>query len=265
LIKKNCGIIFTKRVYIASQDGDAYQTFIKCGTNDPIFTIAAGLNATIEKLTLSNAIGPGIILLQKATLTLIKSHITDCEGDQGGAISMFEDSFLQVEACIFSQNSARNGAVVYARKRSRLVNKGNTELHGNIAKESGGAFYLDQVDIHWPQGLVNNNKAGKNGGAFYIETSIVNLYELMIAENKATELGGAFFISGQTVANFEDVNIGENVAEMQGGAIYCQGGSTILLNECSVYSNKVDNVFCFEKKCRIKDTKHSPCTCDKCE
>ncbi len=187
-------------------------------------------------------------------------YITDCVFDSnepGGAIkvghyrpSPFNISLLEIENCLFSNNTARYGGAVQVTNNVHFFVL-NSIFLGNSAKFSGGAFAIDpSVKQYLPSrnSLMRNctfynNSAQVGGGATFITSPNINNGErpMLTVQNStfgwnAARKGGALSLIIHKIVTLKRTRFIGNKAGYAGGAIHCQ--NTILsINRCSFYRN----------------------------
>ncbi len=188
-----------------SNPDPADNTIIDGNNLDRLFHVHQGSRLTLETLILQNG------------------RVTS---DNGGAI--LNMGSLTVRNSILRSNTALNefgggGAIYHANPNSTLVLE-NVILDDNNTDNNGGAVYLfgnARIDAS----RFANNVAGFSGGALYIDTVQVRITNSLIDNNVAIEpgtggLGGGIYNLGRLT--IENSTLSNNEAAF-GGAIYNEG------------------------------------------
>lgn len=126
----------------------------------------------------------------------------------------------------------------------RIVNCVITE---NYALNNGaGICAVDGAAPLFVNCLISNNEANVNGGAVFVDCNADNgyhtrFYNCRITGNKAQSNGGvAWFATDQKqtgTLRFVNCLIDHNFTLLEGGNIVMNGGSTLLMSQCTVVSN----------------------------
>lgn len=197
-------------------------------------TIPDNQTITIESLTIkdgevkSNYRGAGIGHW-KSTVTLhLKKVIFDRNGwggptdHYGGGLGMYNSAIAIVEDCIFSNNTAADGAAIeIGAAGSPQLTVINSEFYGNTTEVSGGGSGY--------------------GGALYLCNGTVTLECLDIHNNTALIEGGGVFLGGALAGSkIENCLFYNNKALGAGGGICDDSSSTSLIYNCTIVSNEAN-------------------------
>ena len=181
-------------------------------------------------------------------------------GPQGRPNSEVVTGFaMTIHDCVFTNNYARDGGVVYSYDRAKPVfidcvfagnraeNGGavldrvgvdsvftNCEFTGNSAQWRGGAVYFDYGSRPQLTGCVfRNNSTGGLGGAVFsvtrasqLENTIVTLTGCRFENNSARGYGGAANFHDSSVAFVRNGAFAGNHAGLKGNAVAVTGNST---------------------------------------
>ncbi len=154
-----------------------------------------------------------------------------------GAAIYFNSGILDVQDCLFVDNSAAAGAAIYAYggkiSVANSVFNGNT-ANGDYAYDGGAIFadYASSLTVSYSQ--FDGNKASKSGaairafGELFVENSA-------FTNNVATNVGGAIWTAQPST--FVNCLIADNQAGSYGGGIYAVSGFEAY--NCTVVKNSV--------------------------
>ena len=213
----------------------------------------------------------GGIFLNNANLTINGGTIlSNTASTNGGGVYIYSDndtlSNLEIKNGTIAGNEANNGGGLYL--ESSIFKFSGGTLYENVAKQNGGAFYInDNSEVYLHNGEIYDNQA-VNGGAIYQTQNqgktITNLSgACQIRNNKAVDgNGGGFYIAGGSTVDVEAGKIIKNKATISaenlyptvgtiakqstigvGGGIYLQKGTFSMAkskNSAGVYGNTAD-------------------------
>lgn len=171
-------IALAKNVII-SGPGVGIETISGGGTAQ-IFTVAGGVTATIQNLTLTNGASAtnGGAISNAGSLTLNSVDVNSSQAATGGGGVSSIGSALRITNSTFSLNNAVNGGALYVSGGATSVT--GTTFTSNGAQNNGGA--IDDVNV---------------GDTFDSDTFATN-----IAGNSTNVgLGGGMFLAGGTISN----------------------------------------------------------------
>ncbi len=218
-----------------------------------IFTITAGVNVTLQYLTLINgntANGGAITnygtltinnctftnntanenmggaINNDGTLTINNSTFTDnnANNDWGGAI--YNTGTLTDTSNTFNDNSAYNGGAIY-NDNNGILTETNSTFTNNTANYIGGALDNHGTITIENCTFTNNTATNDNGGAIYNEFDSPNtdtINNTTFTENNA-QAGGA--ITNDSTLNINNNTFNSNTSQGSGGAIYNTGNLSL--------------------------------------
>ena len=143
----------------------------------------------------------GVIYSEKANwLTLINVQMNlNVAGEGGGVIFASFQCELSItgDECIFTENRARCGGVIYARDSKIDINSQSLLMANNTANEAGGVAQLLKTNATF----LNSNhillgNLACSGGVVYASESYINIHcqRMLMAENNAEMTGGALHL-----------------------------------------------------------------------
>ncbi len=142
--------------------------------------------------------------------------------NEGGAISMAESGYIELDGNEFWGNSAyAEGGAVFA-EYCEYLEFDDSYFEGNESSEDGGAMAVGDSDIEIDDTEFYQNNA-YYGGAVSIWSAEMDIYYSEFHENEAVDDGGAIsvFAWGDDDSIYiEDTYIEDNVAGENGGGIY---------------------------------------------
>ena len=201
------------------------------------------------------------------------AHLTCINGSSrsyytGAVVIMRSSSTLVCKRCLFHQNIAEIGGVVYARLNSNLtfidcnfvsnhackfggvfyienfctVRIENSSFHSNSASSMAGVLAVaNSTNIEILYSIFTNNIAGWNGGMLHTNNSRITISESMFSNCTAYN-GGVLASFGSTILIQESV-FHHNKADAHGGVIYAikqnQGGY-IRITESNFVNNSAE-------------------------
>ena len=135
--------------------------------------------------------------------------------NEGGAITIFRGELIINGTCNFHNNTAENGAAMYAVNSNIVVNKTVTIIN-NTARYNGGGLYLYQSRMQCKFNcsiIIKSNHAIHSGGGIYAVSSIIDvanyisrglddhlLPSLLLYENMA-QAGGGLYLEANAKLN----------------------------------------------------------------
>jgi len=235
-----------------------------------IMDIKSDANVTLRNLTLRNAntslatngsLNGGALQIDGGSLTL-DAVTFDGNSTQtlGGAVYIREDTVVNIDDCIFSDNSGGSGAAIHASSGVAIRNsvfEGNSAgnrgivylagttsdsvLEGvtfnqNLATGAAGAilFLGRKLKI---DGMVatDNESSGNNGGVLFVSGTShdkqVEIVNALFDGNKAADGGAIYFSSAGDLLDIQHSSFVSNVATDDGGALYLAGGLLDVTND----------------------------------
>jgi hypothetical protein len=241
-----------------------------------VFSIAEGVDADIEEVTIADGAGSigagiwnagnlkltsstitgnvspgnggGIANRLAATLTIDGCTFLGNTGRSGGAIDNYGDPYdPQVTATVhisdssFSQNHAGTGGVIWSNGPVKI--SGST-LSGNSANSWGGAIFMwsPSTVVEIKDSTLSGNFAGREGGAIDNNFGTLNITNTTISGNSTNRIGGAIYNWGGSL-KITNGTLTANRADADGngsgdgGALYDDGGATYVLHNTIVAGN----------------------------
>ncbi len=137
--------------------------------------------------------------------TLVYGEISNCEGNNGGAIKCISGSTIVYNgAKIHGCKSGTEGGALYGKDFSNIIMYAGS-IYSNQAAEEGGGIFSTEGNVIIEGGSINNNTAGKTGGGVFVG----NEGSLTFGKDG----------SGPTVSG--------NTAKNSGGGVRCNGGTDV--------------------------------------
>ena len=247
-------IVLDSNIVLEGREEKKYLEGIKLDVDDLIidgngYTIDAqgktrifysmGKNITIKNIKLKNGFavdGGAIFCLESSSLEINNCiFIENTVQDDGGAIANLGK--INIENVSFTKNIAKENAGAIANLGK--INIENVSFTKNIAKENAGAVGNDGY-ITISNSFFSENTAKENGGiiANYGDAGIVCC---KFQENTAKEDGGAIINIGKLSVTKTLFN--KNTAK-GGGAINNLSGSFLKVDDCDFKSNTASNAAC---------------------
>ena len=218
----------------------AASTIIDAHQIDRVVQVQAGRTATISGVTLKNGYksgngylvdsGGGITV--HGSLTLDDSAIIDSQGEDGGALFLYNAS-LAMNRCDLHGNSAEGrGGAIHSFQSDWTIDQ--STIHGNSAPDGGGV-HVNAGTVTISRSTIDSNSA-RDGGGIYISVGTLNLVNSTVLGNDANDDGGGLWVSGTAVvysstifSNQADADIDKNGGT--GGGIYVDAsGSGHVIN-----------------------------------
>ena len=200
--------------------------------------------------------GGAITIYQSGNLTFARDAIfTINKADaDGGALSMVGGIANFNQIATFSNNEAGMGGALDVHGAAALTITGAATFNNNKAVESmGGAVVATNSILDFKNTLtVRNNNANDSGGAFYlqgVEMTIGGAAEFTgnqaeLDPDKPDDGGGAIFAYDRTTIHFKStatfggttLALG-NTSKSAGGAIYVTGDAALIFDEAAVFQH----------------------------
>jgi len=145
-------------------------------------------------------------------------------GGVGGALLVYDDSWIDIVDVAFIENSATSGgAIGMLGQRSDLHLVGSS-LNDNAASEDGGAIYCASSQIDLSDSDFSGNTAVRGGAfAFRDEAENVDMNNVSVDGNSAED-GGAFYCDAEVNLIVWDSLYTDNTASNQGGVAWLSRG-----------------------------------------
>lgn len=162
---------------------------------------------------------------------------SEAVGAHGGGAAFVGNGNTRLQACIFINNRALDGAAIYANGGALRVLA--STFQANIASGSGGAIAADNVNLEVTAGHFFNNQANANGGAISsVGTNLkrVRVEASELRTNIAGGNGGAISVDGEPLELSNDV-IGSNTAGGNGGGLYLNNPGVSDVSSVTIANN----------------------------
>lgn len=177
---------------------------------------------------------------QDKTILLIGNMFDgNIASENGGAVKFVSNlSTLILSWNTFHNNTAVNGGGLYAEGKL-IFKETNLFSYNEAAIGSGGAAYLDTIQIDSTDSIsvkLISNIAKSSGGGFYISETSENTLVHITADNcSAHEFGGGLF--SQSQISLIECILSENVANKAGSGCYFLSSAALILNKCEILGN----------------------------
>ena len=163
--------------------------------------------------------------------------------NKGGAFYAEHVTALNIQNCIFSNNSGQEGGALYI-NHVHLFNMTNCTIKYNKAHGDAGALsiytniYRDNVTVSFCTFV--GNQAGKNCGVFAGELSYFYISNSNFTTNMANGSGGALIIYSTTLCIYNSIFL-KNQASIEGGAIITNTTFITVPQKLIVVNTTLDN------------------------
>ena len=202
--------------------GSRFTTIQYCTFEDNIKSINPGgrfwtfLNCTFK----NNKVNDNLIRVGYDNIFITNCLFENNSITSGNGGVMFPDNSWEITGCIFINNTAENGGVIYTDRF--LVKISDCEFYNNSASENGGAIcFADAADPTISNCIFSGNNASY-GGAIYSSGGNVIISNSIFDGNNAYVDGGAIYSAGRDVSVINS-NFTNNNASSSGGAVYSTG------------------------------------------
>ncbi len=230
----NAAIDFNNSTFVIKSASGAEACTIDCESIGPAFYFRndEGTNCVIDGLTIINGNTGGIYCV--GTSPVIKDCIiSNCSGENGGAVSMSFGSNARLYNNIFIDNrSSQLGGGIYCGNGSQPIIKGNIIQRNESRIDGGGVYILDANPII-DGNIIKENEA-INGAGFYIKNSSPRIENNMIHDNIATGIGDRDGGGGLYLFNSNALLVNNTITQNEGGfggGLYCiEHSHPVLLN-----------------------------------
>ncbi|MFN8591169.1 MAG: hypothetical protein U0031_06855 [Thermomicrobiales bacterium] len=233
-------------------------------------TIAEGVTATISGVTISGGTGTlvpaeGFIegggILNRGTLAVLDSVITDNEAERGGGILNLDERDLILDNTVVKNNkvatdkpagtfgggilnlfgghlTVQNGSAIENNKGGNsagIHNNGtlvmsDSTVENNDAEFDGAGIINDEGEATLNNSIVRGNttKQGRGGGILNLGFTLIIENGSQITDNTAATSGGGIFNQGIGILQVTDSAITENTASEDGGGLFNISGNVTL-------------------------------------
>jgi len=150
----------------------------------------------------------------------------------GGGIYLDNHAEMWMTGCSVNSNSASDGGGIYNSRAGAYVSIAVSEISANMASDSGGGLYTDDVVLVEGSSIFDNT-AGADGGGIQVGSSgVLTLTNVTVSGNSANGNGGGIALLGDVYLN--SVTIANNTADADanddggGGGVYESGSVTVV-------------------------------------
>ncbi len=145
----------------------------------------------------------------------------------GGAARLWHSSQLTLDNCLIENNTAREGAGIYATYGTLTVS--NTTILNNISAANdtiskGGGLLIENMSLYMNGCTIKDNSNRYGGGIYAEDCDIVEMTDCDVVSNQATGIGGGVNMNFCDEVAFSACDFVSNSAETGGGArlFYCE-------------------------------------------
>lgn len=118
-----------------------------------------------------------------------------------------------------------------------IVSNGNASGYGNVFYDSGGAFFIRNInEIYIQNNRIEHNVSNMKGGAIFVDNSSATIKHNLFYYNSSTTYAGAIWIQNSNNVSISYNRFVTNSASERGGALYFDS-STFL----QFYNNLIAN------------------------
>jgi uncharacterized repeat protein (TIGR01451 family) len=209
-----------------------------------IFSVSAGVEATLAGLTLYNGFGAddgygyaarfGGAIRNAGVLTVTHSVVYSSSAPSGGGLSNDGGVLHVVESTIYSSSSDSGGAI-FQLTGALLIE--NSTLAGNTASYGGGAMYVVGGAATMTSSTVSGNTASQRGGGVYHGGGVLVVAGSTFSGNQAQVYGGG--IASGAILTVTNSTFAANRAFFGGGIGGMYGGSLTAVTNGTFSDNRL--------------------------
>jgi uncharacterized repeat protein (TIGR01451 family) len=209
-----------------------------------IFSVSAGVEATLAGLTLYNGFGAddgygyaarfGGAIRNAGVLTVTHSVVYSSSAPSGGGLSNDGGVLHVVESTIYSSSSDSGGAI-FQLTGALLIE--NSTLAGNTASYGGGAMYVVGGAATMTASTVSGNTASQRGGGVYHGGGVLVVAGSTFSGNQAQVYGGG--IASGAILTVTNSTFAANRAFFGGGIGGMYGGSLTAVTNGTFSDNRL--------------------------
>lgn len=297
--KANGGGVYVKGGTFTMYGGSVRKNKAPNGSGGAISVENGKIYAYGGEMTGNRAINGGAIHLKGSTegeIRSIKANGNTAK-NMGGAMYTEANRIMRIYSAEFGHNNATNGGAIYVNgdvktEADAAVDKidfniYDSDIHNNIAGNSGGAIYANgggktyrSTNI-WDTKIYDNSAEADGGGIIAVSDAYFCLYGVSITDNTCKDEGGGIAMSGgthltivkydkqtyikgnraktgggiyTTASNFAIYGVSEiegNTAESRGGGVYVQSNDNwLIFNNTTITNNTapIGGGICLDKK-----------------
>lgn len=197
----------------------------------------------------------GFKIKPNSNLTIEKVRMQNANYSQGGAILAEVNSTININDCIFNNNNANNGAVLFTSGTGIKSNitythfENNTDVRYGLLHIGGSNSIFNINNCYFSNNIITGNTFGSYSGGAAIYSSnygTINIYKCVFHNHKSN-WGNAILNGNHATLNVSYSNFTTNIANQntgssdktKGGAIAIGSGYAEIKN-CYFYNNKAD-------------------------
>ncbi len=247
--------------YAVSQASTGYINIIHLSAGNHLLPTAVTISKTIiiigDSKTTTNItcnLNQAFRVSNYNNLTIEKVRLQNAYHNQGGAITTGTNTTLIINDCTFNNNSANNGAVLFASGTGTKSNITNSLFENNTANKYGvlqvggqNSVYNIQNCIFKENALNTDDFSGSGGAAIYTSNYAIANVNYCVFTNNIANWGNAILLGNHGTLNVTYSNFTFNIAnsntgstnKTKGGAIAVGSGYAEIGN-CYFYNNKAD-------------------------
>lgn len=153
-----------------------------------------------------------------------------------------DGTFIMSGGGINGNTAANGGGGIFSGRNNDLTISGGTIKNNKVTAGNGGGIYTDTHDsktLSLTNATISGNVVtGGNGGGIYYNSSVI-LESNLISGNTAVTGGGIVFVGSANT--MKSGSVANNTASSWGGGIQVLSGSSLVLNNVSIYGNTAPN------------------------
>ena len=240
-------ITLTSQVFIDSnvtiQGPGADTLTISGGNTTRVFSVSAGITATIDGLTISNGNydNGGSILVGASTLTITNCSFIANHAEEWGGVVYSSWSTVTISDSTFSDNTGYIGAAIHSGNSVLRIERTTVERN-HSSYVAGGVSSMGTGSVTIVDSIFTDNSIGESGsgGGVYADTNLT-VINSTFSNNDASQdgwgggiamYGGDLAISGSSfIENTADVNGG------YGGAIFATYDASLAITDSEFVEN----------------------------
>ncbi len=200
--------------------------------------------------TYSAESGGGIAALNKSTVTLTDTDITETRTSAGNGFAIYADYATVVtwnggtNAGSYSDTVASGSTGSVYVSRSSTFNATGVTFENIVSGDTGAVAYISGGYSGTIDGCTFTDNSGASGGAIYAKsgdvTGTLTVTSSTFSGNYASLRGGAIFVTDQFAATIAENEFDDNTTDQQGGAVYLTLNGTATLTGNNFVGNSAD-------------------------
>lgn len=218
-------------------------------TSSDVLFVPSGLSQAYfahNNPTVSKGVGGAVYIASNSNASLFQLNVLDGEAYQGAGVFV-GGGILQLHSSSIQSNKANSGGGVYLDFGSNVTISDCDFIENSVAFEGGaiasGGSQSDRSILVISNCSFISNDASTNGGGIAISDSTLTVMNSLFNGNQVdTTSGGAIAAKGSslfsiTTTRFYNNTVGSETAS-QGSSLFFSGGSTGLIADCLIISNR---------------------------